>query len=149
MLGSLAGKLRLLGIDTAYLSDTDDNEMKYLVRSQGRILLTRDKSLSKNLRDLAWLVTGAGAKEEFSSIANRLSAIGCQLDPFSRCLDCNERLETIESSEAKGKVPPYIYQSKTTFSRCPSCEKVFWGGTHSERMREEVEWMKGVLEEGE
>ena len=43
---------------------------------------------------------------------------------------------------ADGKVPPYIYQSKTTFSRCPSCEKVFWEGTHRKKMEKEVEWMK-------
>ena len=147
MLGSLAKKLRLLGIDTAYNSDADDSELKYLVRSQSRILLTRDMNLSRNLGDLAWLITGKDAREEFLSIAQKLSAVGCQPGPFSLCLDCNDRLQSIEPSKALDKVPPYIYRSKKTFTRCPSCGKVFWEGTHRERMGEEVEWMEKVLEE--
>jgi uncharacterized protein with PIN domain len=142
MLGSLAKKLRLLGIDTAYIRDADDSEIKYLVRSQNRILLTRDINLSRNLGDLAWQVTGEDAREEFLSIVQKLSAFGCQPFPFSLCLDCNDRLQSIEPSEADGKVPPYIFRSKKTFTRCPSCGKIFWEGTHSKRMGEEVEWMR-------
>ena len=147
MLGSLAKKLRLLGIDTAYTSEADDSELKYLVRSQGRILLTRNMNLSKNLGDLAWFVTGKDVWEEFLSIVKRLMPFNDQFEPFSRCLECNDLVLSIKPSEADGKVPPYIYRSKKTFSRCPSCGKVFWEGTHSERMREEIEWMRGVLEE--
>jgi uncharacterized protein with PIN domain len=148
MLGSLARKLRLLGIDTAYIRDADDGELKYLVRSQDRILLTRDVNLSRILGDHAWLVTGIDIREEFLSIADRLGPLWDQVDPFSRCLICNDLLLSIEPSEAYGKVPPYIYQSRKTFLRCPSCGKVFWEGTHSGRMGEEVEWMEKVLEEG-
>ncbi len=147
MLGTLAKKLRLLGIDTAYTSEADDSELKYLVRSQGRILLTRNMNLSKNLGDMAWFVTGKDVWEEFLSIAERFKLFSDLLEPFSRCLECNDLVLSIKPSEADGKVPPYIYQSKKTFSRCPSCGKVFWDGTHSERMREEIEWMRGVLEE--
>ena len=148
MLGSLARKLRLLGIDTLYISDADDSELKYLVRSQSRILLTRDVNLSRNLGDLAWQVSGKDAREEFFSIAERLGPLSDQVEPFSRCLHCNDLLLSLESSEAYGKVPPYIYHSKKTFSRCPSCGKVFWEGTHSKRMGEEVEWMKDILQGG-
>ncbi len=142
MLGSLAKKLRLLGIDTAYFNVIDDSALKYIVRSESRILLTRNFTLSKELSDLAWSVTGNDARKEFLSIAECLSTAGCQPDPFSICLDCNETLLSIDPSMADGKVPPYIYQSKTTFSRCPSCEKVFWEGTHRKKMEKEVEWMK-------
>ncbi len=146
MLGSLAKKLRLLGIDTTYIRDADDSELKYLVRSQSRILLTRNMCLSKNLGALAWLVTGDNTREEFLSIADRLRPFSDILEPFSRCLDCNDLVLSMQPSEADGKVPPFIYQSKKTFSHCPSCGKVFWEGTHSERMTEEVEWMKAALE---
>jgi uncharacterized protein with PIN domain len=145
MLGTLAGKLRLLGLDTAYISDAQDSELKYLVRSQGRILLTRSVCLSRRMGDMVCLVSGGDAREEFLSIAERLVSFSDQFEPFSRCLRCNDLLLLMEASQAKGKVPPYIYQSKKTFSRCPSCEKVFWKGTHSERMEKEVEWMKDVI----
>jgi uncharacterized protein with PIN domain len=146
MLGSLSRKLRLLGIDTAYLRDADDSKLKYLIRSEARILLTRDTNLSKNLGDLAWLVSGRDAREEFLSIADKLSAVGCQPDPFSRCLECNEELVPLNSTRVRDKVPPYVLELKTSFFGCPSCERVYWEGTHSKRMGEEVEWMKDVLQ---
>ena len=147
MLGTLSKKLRLLGIDTIYYAGNNDGELKYTVRSQNRILLTRDVSLSKSLGDFAWPVSGSNAREEFLSIAGKLSAAGCHLDPFSRCLNCNEMLTSIHPSQTEGKVPPYIQASHRHFSGCRSCGKVFWDGTHRESMEEEVEWMKGVLEE--
>jgi hypothetical protein len=147
MLGTLVKKLRLLGIDTAYIRDADDSELKYLVRSQSRILLTKDLNLSKNLGDLAWFVTGGNTREEFLSIADRLRPFSDILEPFSRCLDCNDLILSMQPSEADGKVPPFVLQSRETFSQCPSCEKVFWEGTHSERMKEEISWMKSALEE--
>ena len=146
MLGSLAKKLRLLGIDTAYAGDADDGKLKFLVRSQGRILLTRNINLAKSLGDLAWPVTGKDAREEFLSIAKRLSAIGCQPDPFSRCLECNDELIPLDSSRVRDKVPPYVMESRDTFLGCPFCERVYWKGTHRERMGKEVKWMRGVLQ---
>ena len=146
MLGSLAKKLRLLGIDAAYISDPDDSELKYLVRSQARILLTRDLNLSRSMGDLAWPVTGKDVREEFLSVAEKLKPFSDLLLPFSRCLDCNDPLQSMELSEAEGKVPPFIFQSQKNFTYCPSCGKVFWKGTHSEGMEEEVRWMRGVLQ---
>ena len=146
MLGSLAKKLRLLGIDTAYISDPDDSELKYLVRSQTRILLTRDLNLSKKMGDLAWPVTGKDVREEFLSVVEKLKPFSDLLVPFSLCLDCNDLLLSMELSEAQGKVPPFIYQSQKIFSHCPSCGKVFWKGTHGKRMGEEIARMKEALE---
>ncbi|MDF1526579.1 MAG: Mut7-C RNAse domain-containing protein [bacterium] len=146
MLGSLAKKLRLLGIDTAYAGDADDSELKYLVRNQNRILLTRNIDLSRSLDDLAWPVTGKDIREEFLSIAEKLKPFCDLLVPFSRCLECNNLLLSMDPTEAQGKVPPFIYQSQKIFTHCPSCGKVFWKGTHSERMEEVVRWMRGAME---
>ncbi len=145
MLGTLARRLRLLGIDTVYRAKPDESELRYLVCSQDRILLTRDRNLFDSLHSSAWLVSGSDVREEFQSIAAQLSALSPRLDPLSRCLDCNEKLLAIDPVQAQGRVPPYILQSKATFSLCPSCDKVFWDGTHSQRMGEEVEWMEEIL----
>ena len=146
MLGSLAKKLRLLGVDTTYISDADHSQLKYLVRFQGRILLTRDNNLSEKLGDLAWLVSGNNTRKEFLSIADKLSTAGCQPEPLSRCLECNDMLATVDPVEMREKVPPYIIESRDTFSGCPSCGRVYWEGTHSEQMVKEVEWMRGVIQ---
>jgi uncharacterized protein with PIN domain len=145
MLGALARKLRLLGIDTEYLNNPGDHELEYLIRSQARVLLTRNRNLAMGLADNSWLVSGDEFRDQFLSIAGKLALFSDYVVPFSRCLDCNEPLITVDVSEIEGKVPPYILSSKTHFSECSSCGKVFWEGTHSKRMREEVDWMKEKL----
>ncbi len=47
MLGSLARWLRFLGFDTAYPDVLTDKDLKELARQENRVLLTRDKELSK------------------------------------------------------------------------------------------------------
>ena len=147
MLGSLAKKLRLLGMDTTYQSDAADSELKYLVRSRDLILLTKDVHLAASLGNRAWLVTGSTVREEFRSIAGKLKSAGHKIQPFSRCLECNELLRTIAPRGAEGRVPPYVLNANERFSECISCGKVFWEGTHRKRMEQEVGWMRKVLEE--
>lgn len=145
MLGSLTKKLRLLGINTGYLNAADEGELKYIARSQSRIILTRNRKLADSLDDGAWLVSGSGAREEFLSIASKLQSDDCRPVPFSLCLDCNERLLPVDPVETESKIPPYVLGTKIHFSKCASCGKVFWEGTHRKRMEEDVEWMREKL----
>ncbi|MFQ5933708.1 MAG: Mut7-C RNAse domain-containing protein, partial [Dehalococcoidia bacterium] len=65
---------------------------------------------------------------------------------FSLCIECNESLVPTAKEEVHKEVPPYVFQTQTLFSRCPSCRKVYWQGTHWERMRSELEKMEGEAE---
>ncbi len=41
--------------------------------------------------------------------------------------------------EAFGKVPEYVFETQTSFQRCPQCRKIYWAGSHPERMRQQLE----------
>ena len=56
--------------------------------------------------------------------------IDCESHIFSRCLLCNERLDSIEKEKIKDKVPPYVYASHDEFDICPQCRRIYWSGTH-------------------
>jgi len=58
---------------------------------------------------------------------------------FSRCLICNTPLESVDPTEVREEVPDYIYHTHQAFSRCPSCRKIYWAGTHYDHMAEAVE----------
>jgi len=148
MLGSLVKKLRMLGIDTAYLGDALDSELKYMVRSQGRVLLTRDTALAGQLGQKALLVTGSDTREEFLSIAPSLGKSGCRPRPMSRCLRCNGQLVAVDQAAARAKVPPYVIESGMDLKSCPDCGKIYWKGTHAGRMAEEIKWMEEQLQRG-
>ncbi len=146
MLGTLARRLRMLGIDTLFLRDTEDSELRYIVRSQDRILLTKNSHLAEKLAENAWIVRGTNAREEFASISSQLSAACCQLNPLSLCLGCNVRLEQVEGHKFRPKIPPHVLKKEKKFMGCPDCGKVFWEGTHSSSMRQEIKWMHDQLQ---
>ena len=97
MLGSLAKKLRMLGIDTAYLSDAPDAQLKYVVRSEGRILLTRDASLAKQLGEKAGIAGLRFATRATLHVPGaRCTAIGTYADKWSATARTLRRVEFIE-----------------------------------------------------
>jgi uncharacterized protein with PIN domain len=145
MLGSLAKKLRMLGVDTAYLNHATDAELRYAVRSQDRVLLTRDTVLAGHLAGRALLVTGSDSREEFLSIAEFLRDKRVRPCPMSRCLECNGQLIPADPASVRAKVPLHILESGLELRSCSGCRKIYWKGTHAGRMVEEIRWMEEQL----
>ena len=58
---------------------------------------------------------------------------------FSRCLLCNEILLPVPKEEVEGRVPDFIYRAYDSFHACPRCRRVYWPGTHLQRMKKEVD----------
>lgn len=57
-------------------------------------------------------------------------------EPFSRCVRCNALLEPVEKANLDCVLPEKVAQLHTDFKRCPSCRRVYWKGSHYERMQE-------------
>jgi uncharacterized protein with PIN domain len=56
------------------------------------------------------------------------------LRPFTRCLRCNEPLIAVSPDEVREEVPERVRESQKVYRRCPACRRVYWPGTHVERM---------------
>jgi len=138
MLGTLARRLRLLGLDAAFLPDAPDGAVAGAALAQARVLLTRDRRLAARLPGRALLVTGDGLEEEFSCLVPFLAPHRESLRPFTRCLACNGELLPLGWEEAQGLVPGFVHLTAPKFARCEGCGRVFWEGTHSARMRRTV-----------
>ncbi len=140
MLGTLAKWLRILGYDTMYHAQLEDNQLVRLARAEGRILLTRDTGLLRR-KGLRCLFIQSESLEE--QLAQVLQAFDLRADnPFSRCPVCNTVLEDVPKHEAWGQVPPFIFQTQERFSLCPECNRFYWRGTHWQRMWQKVEGLK-------
>ena len=139
-LGKLATWLRILGYDTASGQSTDLEGIVSQARDEARTLLTKNTKLYKKSEGLPVLFLEAN--DPFRQLREVVHYFRLTIKDdllFSRCLLCNTLLEQIDPQEAHGKVPDYIYHNHREFSRCPSCRKVYWQGTHYGHMRKMVE----------
>jgi uncharacterized protein with PIN domain len=128
--GDIARLLRSAGYDVTY-SGSPNPQLLALALKEDRLLLTRSQSLAEKAKDTALLLP-EGLTASVSLLYNR-GLISLQ-EPCSRCLTCNQLLLFIPKKDIRHLVPPYVYDSHTRFLICPECRKVFWGGTHLERM---------------
>jgi uncharacterized protein with PIN domain len=120
-----------MGYDTAYPEPGPDRTLVDRVRAEDRILLTRDK-------ELAARVTGA-VRIRSDILADQVREVAAALplrlvDPLSRCSLCNEILVSASMEDVKDLVPEGVRSRHRTFWRCPSCGRVYWRGTHWDKM---------------
>jgi uncharacterized protein with PIN domain len=146
MLGRLARWLRVLGFDTFYDRQADDDSLIALCRKERRILLTRDGRLARR-RTVPRAVL---LREEDPDAQIREVAGACgirrPLAFLSRCPLCNVPLTETPRAVLRGEVPPYVWKTQRVFARCPRCRKVFWSGTHVGRIRARLKKI-GLLED--
>ena len=137
MLGRLARWLRFMGYDTLYLSTLSDHQIAARARAEGRIVLTRDRELSRR-RGIRCLYVHADTLEE--QVREVLAAIG---DPppgvESRCSECNSVLTSVPPEQARPHVPAHVLTAHRQFHHCPECDKYFWAGSHWTRIRSTIE----------
>lgn len=134
-LGKLARHLRLLGFDTLYRNDFDDATIVRLAVGERRIILTRDKGLLKH-REVThghWLRSSDPSQQVLEVIA--AFDLRARIRPFTRCLVCNTPVEKADRAAIASRLPARLDISIQSFSRCPGCERVYWPGSHYERLR--------------
>jgi len=132
-LGRLARYLRMAGFDTLYWPKAEDAYLAELA-AQGRILLTRDIGLLKrNAVTHGHWVRATAARAQLAEVLARFDLCG-RVAPFRRCMRCNTPLEPISREEVRGHVPEGVWQTYETFARCPTCRRIYWKGSHCDRM---------------
>ena len=141
--GRLARWLRIAGFDTMFINDLDDNRLVRLALSEGRVLLTKDTQILKRRvattgRLKVILIESEEGKAQLRQVVKALN-LGDKIKPFTLCLECNQPLVLSEKEDVKELVPPYIFQTQTQYMQCPACQRVYWRGTHWQRMSRELE----------
>jgi len=134
-LGRLAAYLRMLGFDAVYDNHSDDAELVRISTQQRRILLTRDRGLLKHSPVThGYLLRQTESRRQLEEVSDRLE-LASAIRPFTRCMVCNGVLMRVAKEQVPGLVPPRIAASDKEFRQCPECGKVYWEGSHHERMR--------------
>lgn len=142
-LGKLARYLRLMGFDTLYRNDYSDRRIVALAVRGRRIVLTRDVGLlkRKRIRKGYW-VRQTDPRRQVEEISKRFS-LSRYLAAFSICLECNGSLNAVPKGRIVRRLEPRTRKYFDRFSRCSRCGKIYWQGSHHEKMRHFIEKMIG------
>uniref|UniRef100_A0A7V3V0D4 Mut7-C RNAse domain-containing protein n=1 Tax=candidate division WOR-3 bacterium TaxID=2052148 RepID=A0A7V3V0D4_UNCW3 len=136
MLGRLARRLRLLGLDVRYDPNIKGLPAYRRAKAESRLFLTRYHRL-KNLPDVLFLES-ENIERQIQQIRQHLNITENKKQPKSgiltRCSVCNEVLKKIDRDQARPAVPFYIYQIHNDFRRCPRCQRIYWPGSHVHKM---------------
>jgi uncharacterized protein with PIN domain len=131
-LGTLARRLRLLGIDTAYHNDRDDDILVTQANAERRVLLTQDRGLLRRRR--LWLgahVRGARPDDQLRDVLERFAP---PLAQWTRCTSCNGRLAQADKGDVEELLQPGTSRSYDAYGQCVACGRVYWRGAHSSRL---------------
>jgi uncharacterized protein len=131
-LGTLARRLRLVGIDTDYANDRDDDALIEQANTTRRVLLTQDRGLLR--RRSLWLgayVRGARPDDQLRDVLDRFAP---PLAPWTRCAACNGLLAPARKPDVEDDLQPGTRRTYQAFSRCAACGRVYWRGAHAARL---------------
>jgi uncharacterized protein with PIN domain len=138
-LGKLAVYLRLLGFDTLYRNDYDDDTLAQLSSSERRILLTRDRGvLKRRIVTHGCHLWETDPERQVGEVLRRFALFGA-IAPFSRCPRCNGVLAAVDKAAIAAQLPPYTRASYHEFHRCQNCDRLYWKGAHYQRLQQLVQ----------
>lgn len=134
-LGRLARYLRMLGFDTLYRADYRDDTLLQISLEQRRILLTRDRGLLKRSElERGYYVRATRPRAQLAEVVQRLQ-LERKAEPFTRCIACNGTLAAVSKTAVEPLLPENTRRYFREFFQCGGCRRVYWKGSHFERMQ--------------
>ncbi|MFD0685033.1 Mut7-C RNAse domain-containing protein [Actinomadura fibrosa] len=143
-LGTLARRMRLLGLDTAYHNDMDDPALVVQANAERRVLLTQDRGLLR--RRALWFgayVRGSRPDDQLRDLLDRFAPA---LRPWTRCTACNGALVPVGKREVERRLREGTRRAYDVYGQCAECGQVYWRGAHGGHLEEIVRAAAGVVE---
>lgn len=137
-LGTLARRLRLLGVDTAYEStDIGDPALATRSATERRVLLSRDRGLLHR-REL-WAGAFVYSTSPDDQLRDILDRFRPSLQPWTRCTACNGPLREATKEQVAHQLAGGTERSYDVFAQCEECERAYWKGAHHQQLEAIVE----------
>jgi len=134
-LGRLAAYLRLVGFDAKYRNDYLDEEIVAISASEDRVLLTRDVGVLKHGKVIrGYFLRETQPARQVVELLRHFDLVP-RAAPFTRCLRCNSPLHVVAKSCVQDELPAKTREFYRDFSRCSTCNRLYWQGSHYSRMK--------------
>jgi len=142
--GKLSRRLRLLGFDTLYRNDLEDEEIIQSAEKEHRIILTWDCEILSNKTTQSYRPNSISFNEQVREVMSVFN-LRKHARPFSRCIKCSGEIISVDKDSVIALVPPRSGQFMEYFSQCQACRKIYWHGSHYNSLRK---WVDEVMEGG-
>jgi uncharacterized protein with PIN domain len=130
-LGTLARRLRLLGVDAAYERlDIGDAALAAQSAREQRVMLSRDRGLLHR-REL-WAGAYVYSHRPEEQLTDILERFAPPLAPWTRCTACNGELRPATLDEVRHQLREGTERSYDTFALCTACGQAYWRGAHQD-----------------
>jgi hypothetical protein len=142
MLGTLCRYLRFMGHDAESansMSEGNPREDTLLLKSaerKGRILLTRDRELTRRAGSRAVLIVGDDVLLQIGQLVEQ-GLIEPELK-LNRCSICNEPLRQARDTEVSSTSYAPKNRGDLRFFWCRKCHKLYWMGSHGENLEKRI-----------
>ncbi len=132
-LGTLARRLRLLGVDAAYEStDLGDPVLSARSAAERRVMLSRDRGLLRR-REL-WAGAFVYSTHPEDQLRDVLDRFAPELRPWTRCTACNGLLKEAAKEDVVDQLEGGTQRSYDMFAQCQECGRAYWRGAHHDRL---------------
>jgi uncharacterized protein with PIN domain len=144
MLGGLARWLRAAGYDASWLADIDDWDLVREALREKSVLLSSETGIFRIgiVRDgevpALQIPAGLRTADQLRFVLDHLGL--AILEP--RCMSCGGLLTEVAKDQVRDQVPPRTFDWLDHFFQCQRCRRVYWQGTHWQRIQNQLEWLR-------
>jgi len=133
--GRLAKWLRLAGFDCEFWRSADLQGLIRKSNLENRYILTKNTKLpeQKGAEKVIFIKSDQALIQLKQIIKEHNLSIECE-KLLSICSVCNVPVEDVSREDLRGVVPPYVFAQRRTYRRCPQCSRIYWAGTHKDRI---------------
>jgi hypothetical protein len=96
-------------------------------------LLTRDRELAA-VGPRTVFIRSEGLEGQLAEVFSRLDLRPDPTLEHARCGECNGELEEVSRQEVAEVTPPHVLATAPRFRRCADCGRVYWPGSHGEKI---------------
>lgn len=145
-LGKLAKGLRMAGFDVLYQTDYTHSELKTVAVQQDRVLLSRNVAFAKDSVVKTFILQSEDWYVQLQQVVEKFK-LRERFKPFTRCLACNGVLQSVSKEEKEPQLEENTRNYYNEFWQCDNCKRIYWKGSHYERMKKLISELKRSTEE--
>jgi uncharacterized protein len=126
--------LRMAGFDAAIHRHWDDSRLAAASEEEERLLLSKSRGLLMRRRVRYGRCIRATTPPEQLREVITLLALHDQMQPLSRCMECNSLLKAVARDAIDHLLEPLTRKYYSDFLQCPGCARIYWHGSHVKKM---------------